>query len=195
MHHQLDIVSDQYTLTATRQSTVLATLLSSNPMIQTSRGKISELGLEPEIFEEEKSIGGGPHKGNATFNWAAQTLLFSRGSKTSLPADTQDSLSFMYQLSQYLKPPISKEFFSLPISDGDHLEQTRIEIGNAEDVDTPMGKLRALHLRKMHALGEAYFEIWLGLEYRLLPVKIRQLDSSEKLTEEFVISDIRAADE
>jgi len=59
---------------------------------------------------------------------------------------------------------------------------------------TPIGKLRALHLRKMHTQGEAYFEIWLGLEYRLLPVKFHQVDSSGKVTEESVISGIRAAD-
>jgi hypothetical protein len=58
-----------------------------------------------------------------------------------------------------------------------------------------MGKLRALHLRKMHAQGEAYFEIWLGLEYRLLPVKFRMVNALDKVTEEYVISDILAADE
>ena len=47
----------------------------------------------------------------------------------------------------------------------------------------------------MHARGEAYFEIWLGLEYRLLPVKFRLVDGSDNVTEEFVISGIRAADE
>ena len=54
---------------------------------------------------------------------------------------------------------------------------------------------RALHLRKIHAQCEAYFEIWLGLEYRLLPVKFRQIDSSDEVTDEFVIADIRAAEE
>jgi|GEM_PF-4903864 len=39
------------------------------------------------------------------------------------------------------------------------------------------------------------FEIWLGLEYRLLPVKFRQIDSSDEVTDEFVIADIRAAEE
>jgi len=54
---------------------------------------------------------------------------------------------------------------------------------------------RSLPLRKIHAQGEAYFEIWLGLEYRLLPVKFRQIDSSDEVTDEFVIADIRAAEE
>jgi hypothetical protein len=58
-----------------------------------------------------------------------------------------------------------------------------------------MGKLSTLHLRKMHARGEGYFEIWLGLEYRLLPVKFDLVDGSGNVTEELVISSIRAADE
>ncbi len=101
-------------------------------------------------------------------------------------------LSFMYQISQL---PMNGEFFTMPISDGMQLQQDQIEIGTKEDLATPMGKLRALHLRKMHADREAYFEIWLGLEYRLLPVKFRQIDSSGNMIEEFVITDIRAADE
>jgi len=87
------------------------------------------------------------------------------------------------------------EFFPMAVSDATQLQQYQIEIGAKEDIATPMGKLRTLHLRKMHTQGEAYFEIWLGLEYRLLPVKFRQVDGSDNVIEEFVISDIRAADE
>jgi len=87
------------------------------------------------------------------------------------------------------------EYFTLPVSNGTQLQQYQIEIGAKEIIDTPMGKLRALHLRKMHLDGEAYFDIWLGLEYRMLPVKFSRVDSSNNVTEEFVISDIRAADE
>lgn len=47
----------------------------------------------------------------------------------------------------------------------------------------------------MHTQDEAYFEIWLGLEYCLLPVKFRQVGGSGGVIEEFVISGIRATDE
>ena len=83
----------------------------------------------------------------------------------------------------------------MPVSDGTQLQRDQIEIGEKEDIATPMGKLSTLHLRKMHTHGEAYFEIWLGLEYRLLPVRFRQVDSAGEVTEEFAISGIRAADE
>jgi hypothetical protein len=192
IHHQLDIHGGRYTLKSVRQTAGLASLRNSDRLIQTSHGKIGEHGLQPDTFEEEKITRGGTQSLQATFDRAVQKLRFSHGDETVLPADAQDILSFMYQLSQF---PMNGEFFPLPISDGAQLQQYQIEVGAKEDIATPMGKLRALHLRKMHTQGEAYFEIWLGLEYRLLPVKFSQVDSSGKVTEEFVISGIRAADD
>jgi len=192
LHQQLDIDGDNYTLTATRQAVGPTILLNNDRLIRTSYGKIDEHGLQPDTFKEEKISGTGKQDRQATFDRTAQKLLFSNGGDTALPADAQDILSFTYQLSQL---SMHAELIPLSISDGAQLEPVQIEIGSAEDISTPMGPLRALHLRKMHAQGEAYFEIWLGMEYRLLPVKFRQLDGSDKVTEEFVISDIRAADE
>jgi Protein of unknown function (DUF3108) len=192
IHQQLDIHGGRYTLKSVRKTSGLTSLRNSDQLIQTSHGKIGEHGLEPETFEEEKITKDGKQSMQATFDQTAQKLTYSNGSETSLPADAQDILSFMYQISQL---PINGEFFSLPISDGAQLQQHQIEIGAKEDIVTPMGKLRALHLRKMHSQGEAYFEIWLGLEYRLLPVKFRQVDSAGDVTEEFVVSGIRTADD
>lgn len=189
LRHQLDIQSDKYTLKAIKQTAGLKSLLNNDRLIQTSRGKIGEQGLQPETFKEEKSPGGGKTGLKATFDWAKQILRFSHGGEIALPVDTQDILSFMYQLSQL---SMHREIIPLPVSDGKSLEKYEIEIGRAEDIDTPAGKLRALHLRKMHLQDEAYFEIWLGLEYRSLPVKFRMVNSSGETLEEYVISEIRA---
>ena len=195
LRHQLDIDGDKYNLRASQQTTGLTSLLKKDRLNQTSRGKISDHGMRPELFREEKISGGGKQNLQATFDWSTQQLSYLIGGHTALPADAQDSLSFMYQLSLLSIRSLHMEFFPLPISDGSQLELHQIEIGTTEDISTPMGKMRALHLRKMHSQGEAYFEIWLGMEYRLLPVKFRQVDSSGNEVEEFVVSDIRAADE
>ncbi len=195
LRHQLDLDGDAYTLTASQQTTGLTSLVSKEKLTQISRGRIGEHGLQPALFKEVKISGNEKQNQQATFDWSTQQLSFSIGGSTTLPADAQDNLSFMYQLSQLSIPSMRMEFFSLPISDGAHLEQIQIEIGIREEISTRMGNLRTLHLRKMHSLGEAYFEIWLGMEYRMLPVKFRQVDSSGNELEEFVISDIRAADE
>ena len=192
LHHQLDIRRGRYTLKATKQTAGLTRLLNNDQLIQSSRGKIGAQGLQPEIFKEEKITSNGKRSLKATFDWTAQKLRFSQGGDAALSTDAQDILGFMYQLSQL---SMNREIIPLPVSDGTQLEQYRIEIIGAEDISTPMGKLRALHLRKMHTQNDAYFEIWLGLEYRLLPVKFRQVDGSGDVTEEFVISDMRATDE
>ena len=101
-------------------------------------------------------------------------------------------LSFSYQLSQI---SLQKEMIPLSITNGMKLDQIQFEAGGAEDISTPMGNLHTLRLRKSHAQGEAYFEVWLGMEYRLLPVKLRQTNALGKVIEEFSISDIRASDE
>ena len=192
IRQQLDISGGRYTLKSVRQTSGLTSLRNSDRIIRDSRGKIVETGLQPDIFEQQMITRGGTQRLRVTFDRPAGKLHYSNGSESELPADAQDSLSFLYQLSQL---SMHAELLPMSISDGAQLRQYRIEIGSKEDITTPMGKLRALHLRSMHARGEAYFEIWLGLEYRLLPVKFSQVDSSGNVTEEMVISGIRAKDE
>lgn len=192
LRHQLDIHMDRYTLKAVKKTAGLTSLVKSDKLIQTSRGKIGKHGLQPATFDIEIISAAGKYKLKASFDWAARKLHFADGDETALPEGTQDILSFMYQFSQL---PMHGEFFRLPVTDGEQFEEYEIEIGGVEDITTPMGKLRALRLRKMHSRHDAYFEMWLGQEYRLLPVKFRQVDSSDNVTEEFVISDIRASDE
>lgn len=191
LFHQLDIHLDEYTLKATKRIAGPASLQGKDQSTQASHGKINAQGLRPDIFEEKKIVSQGEHGSKATFDWDTQKLHLSHGDGAELPDDTQDILSFMYQLS---KLPMNREVIPLSISDGEELKKYQIEIVGEEDIDTPMGKLSALHLREMHPQEDAYFEIWLGLEYRLLPVKFRQIDGSGTIIEEFVISDIRASE-
>lgn len=191
IRQQLDIHGNRYTLTSERQTAGLSSLRNSDRIIQTSTGKIVEHGLQPDTFDEKRITGGGRQVVQATFDWAAQKLRLTDGGETPLPGDAQDMLSFMYQISQL---PLNGEFFAVPVSDGTQLQQYQIEIGTKQDLATPLGKLRVLHLRKMHEQGASYFEIWLGLQYRMLPVKFRLVDSADQVIEEYLISDIRAGD-
>jgi len=192
IHHQLEIHGNKYTLKSMRQTAGPASLNNGDQLTQTSRGNIGERGLQPETFEENEINKSGKKSHRATFDWTAQKVRYSHGGESALPDTAQDMLSFMYQISQI---PMNADFFPLPITDGGHMEQYLIEIGAQDDISTPMGKLRSLHLRKIHAQGEVYFEIWLAQEYRLFPVKFRQLDGSDNVTDEYVIAEILATDE
>jgi Protein of unknown function (DUF3108) len=191
VHHQLDVEQDRYTLHVETKTTTLTGLLKAKNFMQTSEGKFGEHGLQPEFFKEETVATRNVKSLETRFDWVNQTLYFPNGNKTALLAESQDMLSFMYQLSQI---PFNGEFFPLPISDGEQLTTQQIEIGAIDDLDTPMGKIQARHLRQMHERQTPYFEIWLAPEYRMLPVKFRLANEAEETIEEFVIADIRVAD-
>ena len=81
------------------------------------------------------------------------------------------------------------------ISNGKKLEHYEFSVSEDEMIQTRLGKLRALPIHKIHAAGEEGQVIWLGMEYRMLPVKIRQIDRAGEISGEMVISEIRVADE
>ncbi|HEX5363397.1 MAG TPA: DUF3108 domain-containing protein, partial [Gallionella sp.] len=109
-----------------------------------------------------------------------------------LPELAQDMASFLYQLSQL---PLDAGVIPIYISNGKKLERYELAVGAEEYIQTDFGRLRALPLHKIHGSNEEGLDIWLGLEYRLLPIKIRQTDREGHTAGEMVVSDIRVADE
>lgn len=191
--HRLDIEEGRYTLKAVTQTTGVVSFFKTYVLTQSSEGRADAQGLLPAKFSEEKKLSKGNQSLGAEFDWEARRLRFSHGGETGLPEQAQDILSFLYQLSQM--PMTNREIVPLRISNGKKLEYYELEIGAEEELDTRLGKLRVLPLRKIHAKGEEGLDIWLGLEYRLLPVKVRQIDRAGQIAGEMVISDIRVSDE
>lgn len=190
--HRLEISDDQnYTLKISTNTTGLASVFKTFELNQESVGKLTPQGLKPDHYSEAKNIGKGTQALEASFDWQAKVLSFSNGTTATLNDQAQDIISFMYQLSQ-----LSLEQGTLPIqiSNGKKLERYELVVGEEETLQTRMGTVRALPLRKVHSSGEEGLEIWLGLEYRLLPVKIRQIDRSGEIAGQMVISEIRVSD-
>jgi hypothetical protein len=191
--HRLDIKDDgSYTLQVGMNTTGIASLFKTFELNQQSSGTVSARGLHPDKFSENKLTSGGKQTLTADFDWQNKQLNFSSGNAVVLPELTQDILSFLYQLSQL---PLDQDQVTMHISNGKKLENYQLMVGAEEEIQTRLGKLRVLPLRKVHAPGEEGLEIWLGLEYRLLPVKIRQIDRSGEIAGEMVISDIRVSQE
>lgn len=190
--HRLHADGGQYTVTAVTQTTGLVGIFKRYLLTQTSQGDIDAQGLHPHSFNEEKKQSGDSSNLSAEFDWEARKLRFSHGDETGLPEQAQDILSFLYQLSQM---SLDRKILPLAVSNGKKLERYEVEIGGEEEIVTPLGTLRALPLRKIHAQGEEGLDVWLGLEYRLLPVMIRQIGRDGQVAGEMVISDIRVADE
>jgi len=192
-HHTLEIdENNNYILKVGMNTTGLASLFKSYESEQRSSGTLTDHGLRPARFIETKNNSSTMESSEATFFWKAKSLTFSNGGSTQLPEQTQDIISFLYQLSQLA---LDKDKIPMYISNGKKLERYELAVGEEEMIQTGIGWLRALPLRKIHAQGEEGLDVWLGLEYRLLPVKIRMIDRAGNVAGEMVVSEMRVADE
>lgn len=191
--HHLEIGGDKsYILRVGMNTTGLASLFKAYESNQQSSGILTAQGLRPGKYSETKSTSRGEESLEAKFSWEKKLLSFSNGNGTSLPEQAQDIVSFLYQLSQL---PLDKGVIPMYISNGRKLERYELAVGEEEMIQTRLGWLRALPLRKIRLQGEEGLDIWLGVEYRLLPVKIRMIDRMGQIAGEMVISEIRVADE
>ncbi|MEI7457366.1 MAG: DUF3108 domain-containing protein [Nitrosomonadales bacterium] len=191
--YRLDIDDENhYTLQVGMNTTGIASLFKTFELNQKSSGNVSAKGLQPIEFIENKLLASGKQTLNASFDWQNQKLNFSSGNSITLPAHAQDILSFLFQFSQM---SLDQTVLDVHVSNGRKLESYQLEVGNEEEIQTRLGKLRVLPLHKIHAPGEEGMDIWLGLEYRLLPVQIRQFDKNGDIIAQMMISDIRVSEE
>ena len=192
VRHRLDIEKDRYTLEVGINTTGFARFFKTFDMHQKSVGTMNDKGFRPEEFSEEKLTSKGMESLSAEFDWKDKLIRFSNGNSTPLPEHTQDILSVLYQFSQM---PLDQPRIALHVSNGKKLESYEVEVGPEENVQTKMGLLRAVQLRKIHNPDEEGLKIWLGLDYRLLPVKVQQLDKKDRVIGEIDISEIRVSDD
>lgn len=193
MRHSLEIGDDKsYTLRVGMNTTGIASIFKSYESDQQSSGTLTAQGLRPVKYSETKTTSKGKESLEAKFSWEEKVLSFSNGHSMPLPEQAQDIVSFLYQLSQLA---LDKSTIPVYISNGKKLERYELAVGEEEMIQTRLGWLRALPLRKVRLQGEEGLDIWLGLEYRLLPVKIRMIDRSGQIAGEMAISEIRVADE
>ncbi|OGT01903.1 MAG: hypothetical protein A2Y51_00555 [Gallionellales bacterium RIFCSPLOWO2_02_60_31] len=191
--HRLEIGDDKsYILRVGMNTTGLASIFKTFESDHRSSGTLTAQGLRPNEFSETKNTSKGRESLAAKFSWEEKVLSFSNGNSTPLPEQAQDVASFLYQFPQLA---LDNGAISMYISNGKKLERYEFTIGEEEMIQTHLGRLRALPLHKVHAQGEEGLDIWLGLEYRLLPVKLRMFDRSGQIAGEMVISEILVADE
>ncbi len=189
--HTLEIDDGHYVLQSVTRTVGVARLFKNYQLTQYSSGSYTpQEGLQPEEFFEERAEQAGVVHTAVEFDRTAQRAHFSQGLEAALPADTQDILSIMYQF-----PPLADtETVSISVANSRKIERYQFEITPNEDIDTPLGRLQTVHLRKMHQPNEEGLEIWLAREYRLFPVKIRIVERNGDVSGEIIITDIRVED-
>ena len=159
---------DHYTVTSILSPQGMASLFFSGQLVQMSRGRIVATGLQPEEFWDQRDN----KRSQSRFNYATQTILTEsrKGARTfPLPAGLQDVQSLLFQLALTAPPPTDSDN---AVFNGKKVRSYRYRLVGEENVDTPLGVLRTLHIVRVTESGAERFEIWLAIDRHYLPVKL-----------------------
>jgi hypothetical protein len=167
--HSWEFADGHYRLASVTETVGLAALFKPIRVELESRGNLTAGGLQPERFTTRRN--GNTTNENAEFDWDAHQVTLDRdGSRRPMADGAQDLLSFHYQFG-YL--PGLGNGIGMDVATGKKFENYRFDTVGEEEIDTPAGRFRTLHVR---VKTDSTTELWLALDRLLLPVKIRYTD-------------------
>jgi hypothetical protein len=174
------VENKQYQISWLTKGTGIMALLFPE-LLQTSEGELTKSGLQPNhyLYQFGKKT---DKTRSANFDWQAKrvTLQTAKGTKKeNLPDDTQDLLSFMYQF-MHVAP---LQHMQLSIVNGKKLHTYDYSFEGEEQVNSPLGELKTLHIMHSGNSEEEKTELWLAIDYQYAPVKIRKIESDGSLVE------------
>jgi hypothetical protein len=174
---------NRYVLHSVAEATGLVSLFVSGKFEEQSEGLVTGRGLLPDSYRQQRGNG---KVQVASFNWEVHRVSLEAGDRVNvvdMPDGTQDMLSLVYQFM--FVPPLDE--MRVTVANGKRLRTYAYAFEGEQEVETRMGKLRTLHIAKPGSDGEERTELWLALDYRHLPVKIRQTDKDGTVTEQLAI--------
>lgn len=159
---------DRYTITSVISANGLASLAFPGKLVQTSRGRITAQGLQPEEFWDQR----GDKRRQSRFDYVAHLIQSQshKGVRTDpLPEGLQDVQSLLFQIALTAPPPVDSES---AVFTGKKVRNYRYRVMGEEVLNTPMGALRALRMIRIADVDAERFEIWLAVDHDYLPIKL-----------------------
>jgi len=170
-----------YRLETVSETTGLVALFRTVKIVQTSEGRVSPEGLQPETFGVERN--GKPAEG-ARFDRAALKIALTSGGQprreAALTGLAQDLVSQIYQIGLYG----AAARVDMTIATGKNVGRYAYEAVGDETLATRFGPLRTWHVKTPAMPGENAMELWLAQDYRNLPVRIRFADRKGEVYEQ-----------
>lgn len=178
---------DDYTISCEAEAVGFFTLFLEGRILQESRGKVTSQGLRPERFVERRP--NNPAEG-LEFDWSAKKVTFDRdGEKRTgdLKENTVDWLSMIFQLAH--QPP-KGETFGMSVYTQKRMYQFQLKVVGEEEIEIPIGKVRALHIRHADEQKNEFVDVWLGIDQHYVPVKMRYPVARNRIMVEQTATDI-----
>ncbi|HUP96726.1 MAG TPA: DUF3108 domain-containing protein [Usitatibacter sp.] len=174
---------DTYNIRGEAEAEGFFTLFLEGRIVQETSGTMTATGLRPERFRENKP-GGAPE--GLEFDWNGKQVTFDRhGEKKTTPLtdNTVDWLSMIFQLAHL---PPKTESVSLQVFTQRRMYRFQLNVIGMEEIEIPLGRVRALHLRHADEGRKETVDVWLGVDQYYLPVKMRFPAARNRITVEQV---------
>lgn len=185
------IAEGRYQLATSGKTIGLAALFYPFGVTSGSGGRVTENGFQPDFFFVDRTSRKGEKQLRVLFDWDAGLARFS-GAEGERVAPLQpasiDLLSLICQLSVLRLEPGP---LHLSLTNGRKLDTYEVEVGTQEVVETPMGDLRAVYVKQLRKPGDEGIEVWLGVDFGYLPVRMRFTDRKGSIAGEQLVTDIR----
>jgi hypothetical protein len=141
-----------------------------------SQGTITADGLKPDSFDDVRN---GKSYAQARFDWRSGKLALAyKGKQKTVPLanGAQDQLSFAYSFAfdDTIAPTVDAH-----LTNGKKLSLYHYENLGKETIETPLGRLETVHLRRKAEPGKSVSEIWLSPAHHNLPVKVAITDDDD----------------
>lgn len=173
----------EYRVETIAEAVGFVSLFLGGRLVQRASGVFTADGLVPTEYRAE--LGMRERTETAHFDWTARKLaLASKGESrlVDLPAGAQDPLSMLHQLYFMTPLPDAAQF---DIVTGRKLYRYVYQMVGEAQFETPLGIVRALHLRRQDPDGSA-MEVWLDLDRNLLPARIHAVDRKGRVLQQVI---------
>lgn len=172
----------RYEMSTRLQTTGLAGLLLDFEYEQSSEGRVIERSLRPERFLVEQK---GRENERATFDWQAGTVLIERrkGRRDTATITTGDLdvLSVWHLASLRGGRDLPTE---LTLISNRRATPTALQVVGIEDIQVPLGRVRALHLTLRAPEGKLAIDLWLSEAHAWVPVRILMRDDKNQVLDQ-----------
>jgi hypothetical protein len=164
-----------YRLTSYSETTGLVGFFRPYQYAYVSEGRIDANGLHPDSLSLRRGPEG-EQEYFARFDWEKRELTYGPVAsplKAPLQPGTYDILSFVFQLARM---PLEPGRIPMTITTGMRVATYLMDIGQEEDLELPLGTVRAIPIRQFRSSGQEGVELWISADRRRLPLRIRFLD-------------------
>ncbi len=180
---------DRYEITGQAAAEGVFAVFLEGHITQMARGTVTAAGLRPERFTERMPRGS---EEGLVFDWEGRRVTFRRNDEDKvapLNDNTVDWLSMIFQLAHV---PPAGDSVSMQVFTQRKLYRFTLKSMGVEEIELPIGRVRAHHLRHDGAKPDEQVDVWLGLDNHNLPVKLRYPVARNRFFVEQVATAIRS---